>query len=104
VHRLDTARLFRLALEEAPGGSALHAVGEEGVAIRKVAEVIGRRLDVPVAAISEEHATEHFGFLAGFLGMDSPASSALTQAHLGWRPTEPGLIDDLEAGFYFKEG
>jgi nucleoside-diphosphate-sugar epimerase len=103
VHRLDTAQLFRLALERAPAGSALHAVGEEGVPIREVAEVIGRHLDLPVTAISPEDAAEHFGFLAHFLGLDSPASSALTQAQLGWRPTHPGLIDDLDAGFYFKE-
>lgn len=102
VHRFDTARLFRLALEKAPAGSALHAVGEEGVAIGQVAEVVGRHLSVPVVAIPDKDAAEHFGFLAGFLGMDSPASSALTRAQLGWRPTEPGLIDDLEAGFYFE--
>lgn len=103
VHRLDTAHLFRLALEDAPGGSILHAVGEEGVAIGTVAEVIGRQLDIPVTAISPQEAADHFGFLAQFLGLDSPASSAMTQAQLGWQPTHPGLIDDLEAGFYFQE-
>lgn len=103
VHRLDPARLFRVALEKAPAGSALHAVGEEGVAIGEVDEVIGRHLGVPVAAISPQVATEHFGFLAGFVAMDGPASSALTQAQLDWTPTGPGLIEDPEAGFYFEE-
>jgi nucleoside-diphosphate-sugar epimerase len=103
VHRLDTAQLFRLGLDRAPAGSALHAVGEEGVPIREVAEVIGRHLGLPVTAISPEDAADHFGFLAQFVGLDSPASSARTQAQLGWQPTHPALIDDLEAGFYFKE-
>jgi nucleoside-diphosphate-sugar epimerase len=102
VHRLDTALLFRLALEKAPAGSAPHAVGEEGVPIRAVAEAIGRRLDLPVSAIPPEDAANHFGFLAHLLGVDSPASSTITQAQLNWRPTHPGLIADLEAGFYFK--
>jgi nucleoside-diphosphate-sugar epimerase len=99
VHRRDTAQLFRLALDKAPAGSALHAVGEEGVPIREVAAVIGRHLDLSVSVISPEDAAEHFGFLAHFLGLDSPASSALTQAQLGWQPTHPSLIDDLDAGF-----
>lgn len=102
VHRLDTARLFRLALEKAPAGSALHAVGEEGVPVRQVAEAIGKRLDLPVVAILPEDAAGHFSFLAGLIGVDSPASSAITQAQMAWQPTQPGLIDDLEAGFYFK--
>lgn len=101
VHRLDTARLFRLALEQAPGGSALHAVGEEGVRIREIAEVIGRGLDLPVGEVSSGDAVDHFGFLAAFLAIDCPASSARTQAELGWQPTYPGLIEDLEAGYYF---
>ncbi len=103
VHRLDAAPLFRLALEQAPAGSAIHAVAEEGVSIRDVAEVIGRHLDVPVVSISPEDAGEHFGFLAGFLGIDSPASSTLTREMLGWQPTHPGLIDDLEQGHYFHK-
>ena len=103
VHRLDAAHLFRLALETAPAGSALHAVGDEGVPIRDIAEVIGRHLNVPVASISSEDAGEHFGFLAGFLGADSPASSALTRDLLAWQPTHPGLIDDLDQGHYFHK-
>ena len=100
VHRLDAASLFRLALEHAPAGSALHAVGDEGIAIRDIAEVIGRRLDIPVASIAPEDAARHFGWLGGMISMDSPASSALTRELLGWQPTHPGLIDDLEKGYY----
>jgi nucleoside-diphosphate-sugar epimerase len=103
VDRLDSARLFRLALENAPAGSTLHAVADEGVPIRDIAEVIGRHLDLPVVAISPEDAGEHFAWLAGFLAADSPASSALTQELLGWHPTHLGLIADLEQGHYFLE-
>ncbi len=102
VHRLDSARLFRLALERAPAGSTLHAVADEGVPIRDIAEVIGRHLDLPVVSISPEDAAEHFAWLAGFLAADSPASSALTQELLDWQPTQPGLIADLEEGHYFE--
>jgi len=101
VHRLDAARLFRLALEKAPAGSVLHAVADEGVPIRAIAEVIGRHLDLPVVAISPADAGEHFAWLAGFLAADSPASSTLTRELLGWQPTHPGLIDDLGQGHYF---
>jgi nucleoside-diphosphate-sugar epimerase len=102
VHRLDSARLFRLAVENAPAGSVLHAVAEEGVPIRAVAEVIGRHLNVPAVSISPEDAGEHFGFLGGFLAADIPASSALTRERMGWAPTHPGLIDDLDQGHYFQ--
>ncbi len=102
VHRLDAARVFRLALETAPAGSVLHAVAEEGMPIRTVAEVIGRHLEVPLASVSPEDAAEHFGFLGGFLGADCPTSSELTRELLGWEPTHPGLIDDLEEGHYFQ--
>lgn len=101
VHRLDAARLFHLALEKAPAGSVLHGVADEGVPIRAIAEVIGRHLDIPVAEIAREDAGEHFGWLSGFIGLDSPASSALTRELLGWQPTHPGLIEDLEQGHYF---
>jgi nucleoside-diphosphate-sugar epimerase len=103
VHRLDSARLFQLAVENAPAGSTLHAVADEGVPIREIAEVIGRHLDVPVVSIAPEDAGEHFTWLAGFLGVDAPASSALTRELLGWQPTQPGLIDDLDAGHYFRQ-
>jgi nucleoside-diphosphate-sugar epimerase len=100
VHRLDAARLFRLALETAPAGSVLHGVGDEGVKVRDIAEVIGRHLDLPVVAVSPEDAGGHFGFLAAFLALDAPASSALTRELLGWGPTHPGLIEDLDEGHY----
>jgi nucleoside-diphosphate-sugar epimerase len=102
VHRLDSARLFRLAVEKAPAGSTLHAVADEGVAIRDVADVIGRHLDVPVASISPEDGVEHFKWLAHFLAVDSPASSVLTRELMDWQPARPGLIDDLELGHYFS--
>jgi nucleoside-diphosphate-sugar epimerase len=101
VHRLDSARLFRLALEKAPAGSTLHAVAEEGVQARDIAEVMGRHLNLPVASIPGEEAGEHFGWLAAFFGLDIPASSALTRELLGWQPTQPGLIEDLDKGHYF---
>jgi nucleoside-diphosphate-sugar epimerase len=103
VHRLDSARLFRLALEQAPAGSTLHAVADEGVPIRDIAEVIGRHLSLPVVSISPEDAGEHFTWMAGFLAADSPASSALTRELLGWQPTQPGLIADLDQGHYFQQ-
>jgi nucleoside-diphosphate-sugar epimerase len=102
VHRLDAAPLFRLALEKAPAGSTLHPVGDEGVAIRDIAAVIGRHLDLPVVSISPDDAAGHFIWLASFLGLDSPASGALTRRLLGWEPTHPGLIDDLDLGHYFS--
>jgi nucleoside-diphosphate-sugar epimerase len=102
VHRLDSAHLFRLAVDKAPAGSTLHAVADEGVAIRQVADVIGRHLDVPTATVTPEDAAEHFTWLAHFIGADSPASSALTRSLLGWEPTRPGLIEDLEEGHYFR--
>jgi nucleoside-diphosphate-sugar epimerase len=103
VHRHDAAQLFRLALETAPAGTVLHAVADEGVPIRAIAEVIGRHLNIPVVSIALEDAGEQFGFLAHFLGVDSPASSVLTRELLGWQPTHPGLIDDLDQGHYFTD-
>lgn len=102
VHRLDAAQLFRLAVEQATPGSTLHGVAEEGVATRDIAEAIGRHLDIPVASISPEDAGEHFGFLGGLLALDSPASNTLTHEELGWQPTHPGLIEDLDQGHYFQ--
>lgn len=100
VHRGDAARLVRLAVEGAPAGSVLHAIGEEGVRIRDLAEAIGRRLGVPVTSLSPERAEEHFGFLTGFIGMDMPASSTLTRQLLDWEPTGPTLLEDVGAGAY----
>ena len=101
VHRSDAARLVRLGIESAPAGSVLHAVGEEGVAIRDIAGAIGRGLDLPVSSITPEDAEAQFGFLAGFLAIDMPASSALTRELLSWEPSGPGLVADLEQGHYF---
>jgi nucleoside-diphosphate-sugar epimerase len=101
VHRTDAATLFRLALENAPAGSRLHAVADEGVPIRAVAEVIGRHLNLPVAPVADGDAAAHFTWLAGFIGLDSPASSTLTRELLGWRPEQPGLLEDLDKGHYF---
>jgi nucleoside-diphosphate-sugar epimerase len=103
VHRIDAAHLFCLALEETPAGSTLHGVADEGVPIRDIAGVIGRHLDLPVVAISPEDAAEHFAWLARLLAADSPASSTMTRELLGWQPTHPGLIDDLDQGHYFHK-
>jgi nucleoside-diphosphate-sugar epimerase len=97
VHVLDAAHLFRLAVERAPAGSALHAVGDEGVPVRDIAGVIGRHLNLPTASVP----AEGFGFLGQILAIDQPASSALTRELLGWRPVQPGLIEDLDKGHYF---
>ncbi|GAA2205530.1 SDR family oxidoreductase [Nonomuraea monospora] len=101
AHVLDVAALYRLALEQAPAGARLHAVAEEGVAVREVAGVVGRRLGVPVSSIPVAEAGAHFGWLGAFLSLDMPASSTLTRKLLDWRPERPGLIEDLEAGHYF---
>ena len=96
AHVLDVARLYRLALEKREPGARYHAVAEEGVPVRDIAEVIGRGLKVPAVALTPEEAPGHFGWLAAFAGLDLPASSAQTQARLGWHPTGPGLLADLE--------
>jgi len=95
AHVLDTARLYRLALEKANTGDKFHAVAEEGVPVRDIAEAIGRGLRLPVVSLSPEDATKHFGWLAAFVGRDVPASSAHTREKLGWNPTGPDLISDL---------
>ena len=103
VHVLDAARLYRLALEKREAGARYHGVAEEGVPLREIAEVIGRGLKVPVVAMSPEEAAGHFGFLAQFAGMNLWGSSAQTQKRLGWHPTGPGLIADLDGGNYFEQ-
>ena len=103
VHTLDAARLFRLALESAPAGSRLHAVAEEGIPFREIAEAIGRQLGVPAVSVPPEEAAGYFGSLALFAGVDNPASSALTRQLLGWQPEHPGLLDDLAQGHYFQQ-
>ncbi|RYE94506.1 MAG: SDR family oxidoreductase [Myxococcales bacterium] len=97
VHRLDAARLYRLALERAPAGARLHATAEEGVSLRDIATALGRRLGVPAVSRSREAAAEAFGPLASLVGTDQTASSALTRERLGWQPVGPTLLADLEA-------
>ena len=104
VHRLDAARLYRLVLEKGVAGTRYNAVAEEGVTFREIAQAIGRRVKVPVVSKSPEEAAEHFGWLAHFTAMDSPASSERTRKLLGWRPTQTGLIADLDAAQYFEPG
>jgi nucleoside-diphosphate-sugar epimerase len=101
VHTLDAAHLYRLALEGAPAGSRLHAVGDEGVPFRRIAEAIGRHVAVPAISIPPEEAADYFGFLAAFVGRDNPTSSAHTQTLMHWHPTHAGLIDDIDEGHYF---
>jgi nucleoside-diphosphate-sugar epimerase len=102
AHVLDTARLYRLALEKQTAGAKYHAVAEEGVPLRDIAEVVGRGLKVPVVSLSPDEAAAHFGWLGMFAGRDLPASSVQTRERLGWHPTGPGLIADLERMSYFE--
>lgn len=103
VHTLDAARVYRLALESAPAGSRLHAVADEGIPFRDIAAAIGRGAGVPTASLSEADAGERFAFLGSFVGVDNPTSSELTRKVLGWDPTHPGLIEDLDQGHYFDQ-
>ncbi|MFK0192288.1 SDR family oxidoreductase [Kitasatospora sp. NPDC090308] len=103
VHTLDAAHLYRLALEHAPAGTRLHAVDDEGVPFREIAERIGIRLGVPTAPVPEDRAAEHFGFLARLVPLDLPASSEATRTLLDWQPRHPGLLDDLDQDHYFTE-
>ena len=102
VHRLDAARLYRLVLEASPMAARYHAVADEAVPFREIAQVIGRRLNIPVVSKSPEEAADHFGWFAHFAGLDCPASSAQTQKQLGWRPTEASLIPDIDQPSYFE--
>jgi len=102
AHTLDVARLYRLAVEGAPAGTRLHAVGDEGIPFREIAETIGARLGVPAVSIAPEELVDYFDFLAFFVALDNPASSAATQALLDWHPTHAGLIDDLREEHYFR--
>jgi len=101
AHRLDVARLYRLALEKGTADGLYHAVGDEGVPMREIIEVIGHALNVPVVSIKKEEAGDYYGPLAMFAGLDLPASSALTQQWLGWKPREIGLIADIGQPGYF---
>jgi nucleoside-diphosphate-sugar epimerase len=101
VHRLDAARLVRLAVESAPAGSSVHAVAEEGVPTRAIAEAIGGGLGLPVVSVSPEEAVDHFGWMGRFFGTDCQASSTWTRELLGWQPTHATLLEDLAEGSYF---
>jgi len=102
VHRLDAVHLYRLVLEKGSAGATYHGVADEGVPTREIAEAIGRGLNVPVVSKSHEAAADHFGWIARFFGIDGPASSALTQERLRWRPVQPRIIADLNAKHYFE--
>ena len=104
VHRQDAARVFRLALEKGRAGSRYHAIGDEGITIKELADVIGLRLNLPTESKTPEEAAGHFGFLAMFLGLDAPASGTFTRKELDWTPTHHGLVADLEDGRYFDGG
>ena len=97
----DAARLVRIGLEQAPTGTRLHAVAEEGVRTKVIAEAIGRGLGLPVTSVAPEDAVEHFGFIGAFFAMDLSASSERSRARFGWQPTGPTLVEDIEAGAYF---
>ena len=101
-HTLDAGHLYRLALESAPAGSRLHAVGDEGVPFKEIAEAIGRNASLPVVSVAPEDAASQFNFLANFVVLDNPTSSELTQGLLGWKPEHPGLIADMDEGHYFR--
>jgi nucleoside-diphosphate-sugar epimerase len=102
VHRADAARVAALALEKASAGSAVHAVAEEGIPTREIAEAIGRSLNVPAVSVAPEDAAEHFGWIGAFFALDIHASSEITRELLGWAPTHPTLLEDLEAGRYLR--
>ena len=100
MHRSDAARLVALALAKAPAGARLHAVAEEGVPTREIAEAIGRALDLPAGSVAPEDAASHFGWIAGFFGMDGSATSGATRELLGWVPSGPTLVEDIATGAY----
>ncbi len=103
VHRSDAARLSRLAVEAAPAGSVLHAVGDEGVPFREIAGAMGRHLGIPTASVAPADAVEHFAHLGRFVALDSPATATITKELLAWEPTGPGLLEDLEQDHYYRQ-
>ncbi|MGN6494128.1 MAG: SDR family oxidoreductase [Agriterribacter sp.] len=100
VHRLDAAQLFRLALEKAAKGARYNAIGEQGLLIRDIAATIGQQLNLPVASISQQQAASHFEWMSRFIVFDNPATSATTQAQLGWQPTHMGLLEDMVRNYF----
>ena len=101
VHRVDAARVFRLAIERGAEGGPFHAIGDEGVPFREIAAAIGRLLDVPVRSVALEEAQKHFGWFGGFASWDVPTSAARTRALLNWAPKQPGLLADMDEPGYF---
>ena len=102
VHRVDAAHVYCLALEKAPAGSIFHAVQDQGVPMKEIATIIGKHLSVPVVSKTPEEANAHFGWVAGFLQVNNPTSSAITQQQLGWKPTQPTLLEDLDQEYYYQ--
>lgn len=103
VHRQDAAALFRSALESAPAGTVLHGAGETGVRLRDIAGLIGTKLGLPVEAVAADTAAGHFGWIGNLVGVDAPASSDLTRELMDWRPSHPGLLDDMATGAFFAD-
>ncbi|QJD80813.1 SDR family oxidoreductase [Spirosoma rhododendri] len=103
VHRLDAARLYRLVLENGTAGSRYNGTAETGLTFRQIAALIGERLNVPVVSVDPDEAASHFGWMAHFASMDCPTSNQKTRDQLGWEPTHPDLLSDLNAGFYFEQ-
>ncbi len=103
VHRSDAARLARLAVEAAPAGSVLHAVADEGVPFREIAQAMGRHLGIPTASVTPADAGDHFAHLGHFVGLDCPATAAATRELLGWEPAGPSLLEDLEQDHYYRQ-
>ncbi len=104
MHRSDAARLVALGLEKAPAGALLHAVAEDGIPVRDIAEAIGQAFDLPVRSIAPDDVQDHFGFIGTFFSMEMSATSAATRELLGWTPTGPTLVEDIEAGAYSHVG
>ncbi|HLK21855.1 MAG TPA: SDR family oxidoreductase [Bryobacteraceae bacterium] len=102
VHRLDAARLYRLAVEKGVAGARYHGIADEGVLFRDISRLIGQHLNVPLVSKSPEEAAGHFGWMSSFVGVDCPASSAQTQQQLGWRPANASLIADIKRPAYFE--
>ncbi|MEJ1242309.1 SDR family oxidoreductase [Chryseolinea sp. T2] len=100
VHRLDAAKLFRLALEKSSTGALYNAIGDAGIEVKKIAELIGDQLNLPVASVSGEDAIKHFEWMSRFIGFDSPASGSKTEERLGWKPTHTGLLEDLRKNYF----
>ena len=102
VHRSDAAKLYRLAIEKGTAGARYHAIGDKAIPMKEIAGMISRKLGVPLVSKSGEEAAGHFGWISGFVGMDVPSTATITQQELGWKPTGPGLLEDLEKGDYFN--